>query len=313
MIKKIIISCMLWTSVVSMSFAITTKTWVMLKARQSSLVQVLSNLYYPYIYSSEGLPNKVQLGMNGVPVYDQGGYGTCVTFATSAALEAKAKKGNYISQYCLLQLSSYMAKNTYKDAWWEGTYAEEALNSIEATGVIPKNKQSQCGKLGEYVPYTDDFDLLTFGQKIPEDNISLEKYHKLSEVVDFTHKAIDVSIPTQALFLVKTELASSHRTLLGFVVTSAFPKSTHITSGDTWALSSEDVRTLMESVSNLGMHEIIITGYDDKAVAYDSQGNKHVGLLKVRNSWGTDSGDHGDYYMSYDYFKAFVSDLQVII
>lgn len=203
-----------------------------------------------------------------------------------------------------------MAKNTYKDAWWEGTYAKEALNSIEATGVIPKNKQNQCGKLGEYVPYTDG---LHFEQKIPEDSISLEKYHKLSEVVAFTHKSIEVSIPTKSLFLVKSELAASHRILLGFVVTNTDPESTHNTSGDTWALSSEDVRTLMESVSNLSIHEIIITGYDDKAVAYDSQGNKHVGLLKVRNSWGTDSGDHGDYYMSYDYFKAFVSDLQVII
>lgn len=42
----------------------------------------------------------VELGMNSVPVLDQGSYGTCVTFATTAAMDAVLGLGDYISQQC---------------------------------------------------------------------------------------------------------------------------------------------------------------------------------------------------------------------
>ncbi|HHT0592672.1 TPA: hypothetical protein ACTXXA_001638 [Legionella anisa] len=49
--------------------------------------------------------------------------------------------------------------------------------------------------------------------------------------------------------------------------------------------------------------EMVITGYDDNAVAVDNHGVKHKGLLFLRNSWGTSVGDDSEFYMSYDYFK----------
>ena len=33
-------------------------------------------------------------------------------------------------------------------------------------------------------------------------------------------------------------------------------------------------------------HAIIIAGYDNEAVAVDNKGQKHKGLLTLRNSWG---------------------------
>ncbi len=33
----------------------------------------------------------------------------------------------------------------------------------------------------------------------------------------------------------------------------------------------------------------------------------------IRNSWGDEVGDHGNYYMTYDFFKKFVMDIQDII
>jgi len=56
----------------------------------------------------------------------------------------------------------------------------------------------------------------------------------------------------------------------------------------------------------------VITGYDDLAVAIDDQGRIHKGLLTLRNSWGKNVGDHGDFYMSYDYFKLLVLEVQQI-
>ena len=58
---------------------------------------------------------------------------------------------------------------------------------------------------------------------------------------------------------------------------------------------------------------MIITGYDDKAVAYDLNGKQHVGLLTLRNSWSENAGDNGNYYMTYDYFKKYASEAQAII
>ncbi len=36
------------------------------------------------------------------------------------------------------------------------------------------------------------------------------------------------------------------------------------------------------------------------------------GLLTLRNSWGEEVGDHGNYYMSYDYFLKLAVEEQVI-
>lgn len=57
---------------------------------------------------------------------------------------------------------------------------------------------------------------------------------------------------------------------------------------------------------------MVIIGYDDSAVATDKYGNKHQGLLILRNSWSSATGDQGNYYMTYDYFEVFVLEVQKI-
>jgi C1A family cysteine protease len=74
---------------------------------------------------------------------------------------------------------------------------------------------------------------------------------------------------------------------------------------DTWALSDEIIN---DPDPELGGHEMIITGYDDNAVVVDKAGTKHQGVLTLRNSWGSDVADHGEYYMTYDFYKHFVMD-----
>src|SRR5437879_1335677 len=56
--------------------------------------------------SDFNLPPAINLGMNGVPVLDQGKHGSCVTFATTAAIDAVLGKGDYVSQLCSLELGS---------------------------------------------------------------------------------------------------------------------------------------------------------------------------------------------------------------
>ena len=57
---------------------------------------------------------------------------------------------------------------------------------------------------------------------------------------------------------------------------------------------------------------MIITGYDDDAIATDEKGQTYKGLLTLRNSWGKNAGDAGNFYMSYDYFKRLGVEVQRI-
>ena len=62
----------------------------------------LQSLQSPSV-NQAGSGSKVQLDMGNVPVLDQGGYGSCVTFANTAALDAALNQGDYISQVCLFR------------------------------------------------------------------------------------------------------------------------------------------------------------------------------------------------------------------
>lgn len=61
---------------------------------------------------------------------------------------------------------------------------------------------------------------------------------------------------------------------------------------------------------------MVIDGYDDNACATyqtkDGTQKQQCGLLRLRNSLGSQAGDAGDYYMTYDYFKAMIIEAFVI-
>jgi C1A family cysteine protease len=77
---------------------------------------------------------------------------------------------------------------------------------------------------------------------------------------------------------------------------------------DSWVYLPE-LKTAFETFENISAHELVIMGYDDDAVAIDQNGEAHQGLLILRNSWGPNAGDHGNFYMAYDYFNAFAFDV----
>lgn len=264
-------------------------------------------------------PRKVALGMNGVPVLNQGSFGSCVTFATTVALNAALNQGDYISQLCQLQLGSYLARNGYAQSGWNGSLGRTVLSSIEAFGVISKDKQreSGCGGLTEY-PSNE--------QQIVNTEMPLEQFHELSEnlgsratwtpILDI-FKATNRVDTNPTLDDVKQSLKENDRVTFAVLLVdldlgTAGAVGTHSTNNDTWVMTPEIVRDIYLRPFAAGGHEMVITGYDDDAVATDDNGREHKGLLTLRNSWGTDVGDKGDFYMSYDYFKILVLEAQRI-
>lgn len=263
---------------------------------------------------------KIQLGMGNVPVLNQGAYGSCVTFANTAAIDAILNQGDYISQLCLLQLGSYLEKNGYHPSGWSGSFGNMVLNQMSSFGWVNKAQQRAhgCGGLTEYPLYGDGPN--------PTTEMTLNEYHPLSEpmddrigwsaIVDGYQILLDQSDLNNILHTVKTSLIAGDRLTFGVLLPDvhkgvAGAVGKYHAKNDSWVLTPEIVED-MKSQTDFPGHEMVITGFDDEAIAIDDQGRPHKGLLTLRNSWGERIGDRGDFYMSYDYFKALMIETQRI-
>jgi len=272
----------------------------------------------PTAYSAKA--NSVQLGMNNLPVLDQGPHSTCVAFAASAVISAALNRGDYVSELCSLQLGRYLEKNGYTMSGWDGSFGVTVLSQMQMFGIVSKDTQrtTGCGGYTEYPTNTLDE---------PQTDISVTDFHQISEpmpeyiawssVLDLYQVFVDKIDPNKALTQVIDSLNAGDRLIFGVLlfrydegIAGAVGK--HNGSYDTWVLTPEIVKAINSKTAEVGGHEMIITGYDNNAKAIDSQGRIHKGLLTLRNSWGSEVGDQGDFYMSYDYFKSLAVEVQRI-
>lgn len=261
----------------------------------------------------------VQLGMNNVPVLNQGSHGTCATFANTAAISAALNKDDYVSQLCLLQLGRYLENSAYSPSGWDGSLGRTVLSQIDMFGIVSKQRQmaSGCAGLTNYPIEGSD----------PDTAMSIDDYHLISEplpqdevvwspVLDIFQAVLDTTDTARTMYDIKQALRSGDRVTFGvlladFQIGTAGAVGTFHVKNDTWVFTQEILMDLL-SGGDVAGHEMIITGYDDTAIAVDADGNKHMGLFTLRNSWGDAIGDKGDFYMSYDYLKILIIEAQRI-
>lgn len=113
---------------------------------------------------------------------------------------------------------------------------------------------------------------------------------------------------------IKKELSLGHRVLIGMYFNEYLEDHAktmgaiayHHDKQDTWALTQKIYQDVKKNPKHFGSHDILMTGYDNNACVRGKllMPHKQCGLLKLRNSVGANVGDQGDFYMTYDYFRA---------
>jgi hypothetical protein len=286
---------------------------------------------------SQSLPSKAILNIENTPVLDQGKHGTCVTFATTAAIDAVLNRGDHISQTCNLTLGNYLAdKGVDLPSGWDGSWGYIVLNQMMSFGYITKDQQkaNSCGNLADY-PGTNENETgkpmtLDEFKKIHETNLAdnimwqsiLNIYQRFNADPADANAYDGEKILTQVKQFLATSVAKSDKSPVGIATFGTFIPSNYCSSGacgrnkvkdDSWVLikAMENIDPYHDQ-DKLGGHEMVIIGYDDNATSTDRDMKVHHGLLILRNSWGEKAGDHGNYYMSYDFFKKFAIEVQFI-
>ena len=262
-------------------------------------------------------PSQVELGMKNVPVLDQGGHGSCVVFAVTGAIDAIIAQGDYVSQICALTLGRHLQNNGYMQSGWNGAWGRTVLSQMELFGYISKKSQRQygCGGLTEYPidgldPETEESlaDFHTKSENLMEKNISW------SSIVDVYQVSSDKIDDDKLFYEIKKTLHNGDRVFLGVLLLDynkglVGALGSYKAKFDTWVLNKEIMDDFNNNKEYAG-HAMIITGYNDDAIAKDTTGKTYKGLFTLRNSWGSGVGDKGTFYMSYDYFKALVLEAQ---
>lgn len=285
----------------SLKYPATKKTHALVHARLKSLQH--SNLSS----ANDGLAAAKQLGMNNVPVLNQGDTYFDSAYASTATIDALLSRGDFISQLCLIQLGNYMDPSNKGF----GFTLHHSLSRLENYGYIMKVHQKGAGCEDPNTPF-----------------INYESYNRLSRntvaesIMWFpllnVHKSVSERVNTEkTLIEIKKAINQEQRVTMGFL---AFYKDgntlgamgSYHEKNDTWILNASMKRDLYNFPS-LYYHSIVITGYDNDAISVDDTGEKHKGLLKLRGSWGSEAGDQGDFYMSYDYFRVLVIEAQQIV
>jgi hypothetical protein len=282
------------------------------QTRKNLARHMLTIIRAPKLPSTGHYPRQIQLGMNHVPVLDQGEHATCAMFAGTAALDAALDKGDYVSQLCQLDLSQYLHRNAYSQPSWNGGLEQDFMNQITLFGIVPKTVQHSGGCVGRVIYPLSSEEI--------DDELSVFDFHQISEsiqdygvtivpVILADQMGTNMSDPNHILNQIKSILRQGDRVICSVILMGPTPDdnlpsaSFHVTN-DSWVLLPPMTEEMNNPDGQLEGHAFVITGYDDDAIAVDETGKFHRGLVTLRNSWGDGVGDHGDFYMSYAYLKA---------
>lgn len=215
------------------------------------------------------LPKTIDLRPKCPPVYDQGELGSCTANAGCTCRYLLMNNPQIdLSRLFLYYNERGLEGNVKKD---DGATLRDTCKSIYKLGVCEE----------KYMPYNEE----KFSQPpsrtayINANNYKITAYKSLSTLDE-----------------IKQNLAFRQQpVLLGMDVYESFESDETARTGI--------MRMPGKNEKKLGGHAVLVVGYNNikKRHKYVTMNTYRYGYLIVRNSWGSNWGDNGYFYMPYDY------------
>jgi C1A family cysteine protease len=212
------------------------------------------------------VPSIVDLRAQCSPVRDQGQLGSCTGFAIAAGLREfiEIKKGGTFTPLSPLFLY-------YEERKIEHTIKQDA-------GAKPRDGMKVLAKLGCAPEADDPYNVARLVSRPSAKALSDAKSFKISAY----HRLLNLDE-------MKTCLAGGMGLMIGFKVYQSFESDEVAKTGKMQMPGTNE--------SSVGGHAVFVAGY---VIDNLWPGG---GYLIVKNSWGTDWGDKGYFYMPWDYVQ----------
>ncbi|MBD1544865.1 C1 family peptidase [Roseibium aggregatum] len=222
------------------------------------------------------LPPSVSLKKFAPTPGDQGRQGSCVGWASAYAARTLSEAERLqMGDRAAINQSRFSPAFVYNQirlgGCGDGSYPSDALDLIKNVGV----------PLLKDFPYTDE----SCNREPERNELSLASGYRIKG-----YQRLFNDDSTAKHIAVRRSLANGHPVVIGMQVSENFMRSSEVYRG-----SNEDLMALQ--TGDLGGHAMAVIGYDD---------TKYGGAFEFINSWGTDWGNGGFIWVTYDAFNTYV-------
>lgn len=207
------------------------------------------------------------------PICNQGQLGSCTAFAALQWFSAlRVQSGYPWVEYS--ELAQYYEERVLQNTVNEdsGATTEEALTVLETFGPMAETR--------------DPYNIANFRNPPPSDWLSHIK------LLDKQARWISRNPDGKLIPPIKNALAHNHPIVFGFICFDTLESREA-------AMTGLVVRPV--SINPIGGHDCNIVGYDDHKVV-----GPDVGACLIRNQWDEGWGDHGYFWLSYEYLEAYL-------
>lgn len=215
------------------------------------------------------LPMSVDLRPKCPSIYDQGSLGSCTANAgCTCRIMLLSNPAIELSRLFLYYVERKLDGDVQEDS---GASLRDTCKSIYKTGVCEE----------KYMPYdTTKFSKSPSVKAVRNaGNYKITSYQSLDTLAEIKH---NLAVRGQPV-------------LLGMDVYESFESGKVVETGM--------MNLPMKNEKLIGGHAVLVVGYKDspKNKGFFIKNKTHLGHLIVRNSWGSDWGDKGYFYMPYTY------------
>ncbi len=220
------------------------------------------------------LPEKIDLTL-GFPAYQQGRIGSCTANALAAALEFDRLKANENPEFTPSRLFIYFNERKIEGhiATDSGAQLRDGIKTLKTLGVCREDEW----------PY-DDTPPTYEGGPFPVGAKPAVEPPKACYKDAVTHVITSYHRLTQTLSQLQGCLASGFPFVFGFTVFDGWYNSRPLPAV---------IPLPSKNDTPIGGHAVMCIGYDNS-----------TSLFKIRNSWGVEVGDNGDFYIPYAYLAS---------